>query len=187
MRYLHKLPPPMKNAVWYEILNSALAAMEIEEIKREEDISSPAIWFAYFKEFIEARMHAEAPSQVNAGLVYYDEEDKGYYFRIEDLLQYMEVVRHYRETKITEIHYKLRKLGIITRKLKDVSNSRKLSAWFCPEHVLELDTTAADVIKTEAPALLEADIPLHKEKKQAKNKRIMDLLSKIKDDEEDPF
>ena len=188
MRYLHKIPHKMKNQTWTEVLSQALENMETEQVKQGEEVSSASLWYAYFKEFIDVRMKAESPAQILTGLVYPSEDDHGYYFRVEDLLQYMEVAKRYRETKIAEVHYKLNKIGARAKKIKDPSTERMIQAWFCPESALDFDSVSLGLVNAEQEegiTEVSPEMPLYKAKKKKKTDEIRKLLSTIEEKEEE--
>ena len=137
MRHLHKLPNKLKAETWTEILNSALQDIEVEDMKDEDDLSNTSLWHLYLKEYLLERQVAQRPSQVTMGMVYYCDEKGGFFFRVESVIQFLENVKRFRAFTPTEMHYRLRKMGIKPTKVYDPTTKKAIRAWFCAKEILE--------------------------------------------------
>lgn len=127
VRHLHRLPNKLKQDAWTEILNSALADIEVEEVSTEDDLSSVSLWASYLREFLTERQMAQRPSQITMGQVY-KSGDK-YYFRVEDFYNFLTDIKRFRSFTTTEIHYHLKRKGFYPQKIYDPSTKKALRAW----------------------------------------------------------
>lgn len=181
MRHLHRLPNKLKADAWTDILNSALQEMEFEEIKQYEDLSTFSIWFIFLKEFLTERAAAQTPGQVKTGLVYKDKD--GYYFRVEDFVQWLENTKRFKAFTLPQTHYQLKKMGIGPKKLYDPRAKKAFRTWHCEENIIETleDYAVEQQFEASPPPQVVTEA---KEKKIGANgvARLKELLDDLPDD-----
>jgi hypothetical protein len=109
-RELHMLPVKIKQSEWYKKINEALASIKIEDIKQEDDTSPMGIFQSLFIQFLTERAMAQTKDQIlgHPGRAYFDDKTNKYYFRTQDLTEYLFVTKLFKYYAPSEVHGILR-------------------------------------------------------------------------------
>lgn len=103
IRYFHYAPPPIKPADWLAILNKALIEIEIEEVKRAEQLDDDSMIKALFYEFIVERVPVSDVRQMKFGRTYYNKKEGYYLFKPEAFIRYLNDLRWNTKLSLTKI------------------------------------------------------------------------------------
>lgn len=108
-RELHLLPVKIKQSEWYKKINEALMTLSVQNVEQEDDTSPIGIFKSLFVQFLTERAMAQTKDQIcgHPGRVYKDDRDN-YYFRTQDLTEYLFVVKLFRYYGPSEVHGILR-------------------------------------------------------------------------------
>ena len=123
MRELFELPSKLKQSEWFDKVNSALKAIEIVSVDKEDDTSSLMMFRGLLVDFLTGRALAESKEQVLAKRVYYDKTMDEYLFRVKDLVEYLYVQKQFRYFTPPELHGVLKDLKCVFKSLR--TESRK--------------------------------------------------------------
>lgn len=109
-RELHVLPVKIKQAEWYKRISDAGMTMEVKVVEQEDDTSPIGIFKSLFTQFLTSRARANTKDQIqgNPGRVYFDERTRKYYFRTQDLTEYLFVTKQFKYYGPGEVHGILR-------------------------------------------------------------------------------
>ena len=109
-RELHILPVKIKQSEWYKKINEALATISVQNVEQEDDTSPLGIFKSLFIQFLTERAMAQTKDQIagHPGRVYLDEKDNAYYFRTQDLTEYLFVTKLFKYYMPAEVHGILR-------------------------------------------------------------------------------
>lgn len=150
VRYLHRCPNKLKDAVWVDILNKALANIEVINIAEgEEMLSETEILKQHLKEFLVERQPAQAPGQVAMGLAYFDEE-LGYCFRPTDFMAFLEYIKRYKVGGTNILHQKLKSYGAYSTKLYNPVTKKAFRVWAIRKEAFEDPSGESQPIATPA-------------------------------------
>ncbi len=117
-RKLHFLPFKMKQVEWFKLVNQNLTTLTIVNISSADD-TSPLVRFKHlFYDFLTSRASAATRNQILANRVFFDAEEKRYYFRTKDLVNYLYDYKSFRLFSSSEIHGILRDIGTISKVLR---------------------------------------------------------------------
>ena len=89
MREIRFLPYKMKQVEWFKLVNQALAEISVVEIAMEDDTSEQSLFMQYLSEFFTGRSRAETLSQILSKRILVDKQHQEYWFRTQDLLDFM--------------------------------------------------------------------------------------------------
>jgi len=141
-RELHLLPNKMKQSEWFKLVNQALAEVEIKLVDPEDDTSPIMLFKELFLEFLLERAFAQTKDQVLNKRVFFDLQTKRYYFRAQDVSEFIFITKNFRffppgalhsllhdfkadPTRLrTETGRQLRVYELTTEALKEISKFR---------------------------------------------------------------
>lgn len=168
IRFLKKCPNTLKQDVWINVLNKALANMVVETVSCDEDISEEMLLETQLSEFLFERPLAKTINQVQLGQAYLDTVEDKIYFRVSDFIQYYTKNRVLSGVTLNDVYAKLKDLGGETRKVKNEHTGRSLTVWTLPADALYKEDEKTNTIKTLADKQKEDRAA---EKEAAKNAR----------------
>jgi len=96
VRELHVLPVKMRQSEWYKLINQALKELSVANIEREDDTSPVGLFRSIFTEFLTERAMAQTRDQILNKRVYIDPKTATYYFRSQDLSDFLFLVKGFR-------------------------------------------------------------------------------------------
>lgn len=103
-RELHILPVKLKQSEWYKLINQALKELTIVGVESEDDTTPIGLLRSIFIEFLTARAMAQTRDQIANKRVYHDIKEKAYYFRTQDLIDFIFLVKNFRYYLPGQIH-----------------------------------------------------------------------------------
>lgn len=142
IRHLHYCPATMKNQVWCNILNKALAKMETEQVSSDEQISASTMFFASLRSFLLERVKAKVPEQVLMGQPYYNTELAEYCFRSEDFVKAVFMDKTQKNLTLGEVRRELKRYGAEAKKLYLPTKKSSIRVWCIKEIYLQGETFA---------------------------------------------
>ena len=108
VRELHVLPVKLKQSEWYKQINQALQEIEIVKVEKEDDTTPIGLFKSIFLEFLTERAMAQTKEQILNKRVYFDERRNEYYFRTQDLSDFVYLVKSFRFYSPGALHGLLR-------------------------------------------------------------------------------
>jgi hypothetical protein len=123
MRKLHELPVKLKQVEWFSRVNEALRTLVVKEIEFEDDTSPYVMLHSLVIEFLTGRAMAETKDQILAKRVYYDEEQKAYFFKTKDLNDFIYLQKQFRYFKPNQLHAMMKDMKFEARHIR--TESRK--------------------------------------------------------------
>lgn len=111
-RELHLLPIKMKQSEWFKLVNTALAELEVVAVDREDDTSPHALFRTLFVDFIANRAMAQTRMQIMNKRVYHDKAKDCYYFRTQDLVEFVFVGKSFRYFAPSDVHALMKDLHV---------------------------------------------------------------------------
>lgn len=137
VRYLHRCPNRLKDAIWIDILNKALSNIEIVKQSDGDNMLSEAeIFKQHLREFLIERQLAQNPGQVLMGQAYLDEE-LGYCFRPTDFMAFLEYIKRYKIGGTNRLHQQLKAHGAYSTKLYNPLTKKAFRVWAIQPQALE--------------------------------------------------
>lgn len=146
-RYLHVLPVKLKQSEWFKIINQALSNIEIKGVSKEEDTSPLSLFKSIFIEFLLNRAPALTRDQIFNKRVFHDEDEDGYYFRANDLSEYIFMLKGFRYFTPGELHGILKDIKAKPTRIRTESG-KQLRVYQISKSAVE-DITMIDDILTE--------------------------------------
>lgn len=130
VRYLHVLPPRLKNPVWTKTVNQCLQDIQVVEISEDYDMSPLTVFKSFLYDFLVGNK-AKTKEQVLLGRVWYDEDIDSYIFRGSDCLKYIRYKKNFTTYRESEFISKLRDIGAITTRMRVQSGkkTKQISVW----------------------------------------------------------
>jgi hypothetical protein len=118
-RELHLLPVKIKQSAWYKKVNEALAKIDVQNVDQEDDTSPMGIFKSLFVQFLTERAMAATKDQIcgHPGRVYLDEKVNKYYFRTQDLTEYLFVTKLFKYYGPGEVHGILRDFKAVSTRV----------------------------------------------------------------------
>lgn len=89
VRHVHYLPPKIKNSSWSNVVNEALASIEVREQDKQNNASPGAIFLNYLVEFLAYRPPAKIKTEILRGYVFLDEKHDLYIFKLHVLMEFL--------------------------------------------------------------------------------------------------
>lgn len=117
MRFLHLLPPRLKNPVWTKIVNQCLQDIKVVQISEEYDMSPLAVFKSFLYDFMIGSV-AKTREQLLLGRVWYDNESETYQFRSTDCLKYIRYKKNFTAYRDSEFYAKLKDIGASTKRIR---------------------------------------------------------------------
>lgn len=108
VRELHVLPVKLKQSEWYKLVNQALKELKIVYIERADDTSALGLLRSIITEFLTERAMAQTKDQILNKRVYFDENTFTYYFRSQDLIDFVFLVKGFHYFQPRDLHGYLR-------------------------------------------------------------------------------
>ena len=136
-RHLHKLPMKLADNVWTRIVNTAIVNMQVQEVNKEDDISSGSLFTTYLTEFMTKRAPAVTKDQLLVDRVYYDKDYHIYIFKPKNFVIFLHVQKQFRVYQQTEIQDKLRSLGAVPCRVYISSIGHAERFWSLPDTAIE--------------------------------------------------
>ncbi len=127
-RELHLLPIKMKQSEWFKIVNQALTELEVKLVNPEDDTSPVALFRSLFLEFLLDRAPAVNKEQILNKRVYFDEQEKRYYFRTTDLGEFVFVTKNFRYFAPSEVHALLHDFKAVPTRVKTATKQFRVYA-----------------------------------------------------------
>jgi hypothetical protein len=141
IRYLYRCPNTLKESVWYGILGNALKNIKRIAVAQEEVVSDKTVFLSELNEFLLERTVASSLAQVALGQVYFSEEDKRYYFRINDLLRYSKMSKVV-SSNLNDIYMYLKEIGGKAHSCRRQNSKATFQAWSVPADKISPIVTA---------------------------------------------
>jgi len=107
-RELKTLPIKMKQSEWYKLINQALADMQVVLVDKEDDTSPIGMFKSIMLEFLTERAMAQTRDQILHRRAYLDPDTNTYYFRTNDLVDFMFLTKGFRYFAPNDVHGILR-------------------------------------------------------------------------------
>lgn len=127
MRHLHKCPHKLKDNVWVGILNKAFSDMEVVDASEDgNEFSEESQTRNLIEKFLTYRGVVQDLSKIRVGAVCSD--DQFYYFRSNDLVQYIENETHSRVAEPNKLYAAIKALGAKITNLA-IGNGIRVRAW----------------------------------------------------------
>jgi hypothetical protein len=150
VRHLARAPKKIKEDAWTDIINSALANMEVVEVDMDNDFSAGALFRSYLVEFLEYRGHVSEISQLSLGGVFKDEDSKSYVFKVQPFYEFLIDVKKFRAFSPAEIRNQLNN-KYEAKAIKQRFAGKQVRAWVIPFSVMApiIETVSPDVDFTD--------------------------------------
>jgi hypothetical protein len=123
-RELHLLPVKIKQSEWYKKINEALATLTVHSVEQEDDTSPMGIFKSLFVQFLTDRAMAATKEQIVNGRVYLDDKTKTYYFRTQDLTEFLFVTKMFKYYAPSEVHGFLRDFSAMATRISTESGKQ---------------------------------------------------------------
>jgi hypothetical protein len=123
-RELHVLPVKLKQSEWYKLINQALKELTIIAIEKEDDTSPVGLLRSIFTEFLTERAMAQTKDQILNKRVYHDEKIKCYYFRSQDLSDFVFLVKGFKYFLPGQLHGYLKDFKAEPTRIKSESGKQ---------------------------------------------------------------
>jgi len=107
-RELHVLPVKLKQSEWYKLINQALKELDIVRVEQEDDTTPIGLFKSIFVEFLTKRAMAQTKEQILNKRVYFDHAEQCFYFRTQDLSDFVFLVKGFKYYMPGVIHGLLR-------------------------------------------------------------------------------
>lgn len=124
MRELHVLPSKLKQVEWYKTVNQALNEMKVVSVEKEDDTTPIGLFKSILIEFLTERAMAQTKEQILNKRVYFDPKLKYYYFRAQDLSDFMFLVKGFRYYLPGALHGLLRDFKAEPTRIKTESGKQ---------------------------------------------------------------
>lgn len=157
LRELHVLPPKMKQSEWAKIINQAFSEIEIKTVDRDEDISYMTIFRSLFLDFLTRRAKAKKRDQIPQKRVFYDDEVKTYFFRVQDLTEYLFTDRNFRYIGPGELHGVMRDIKAVPTRIRTETNKQLRVYMITRNDALKLGDIIEDTFEADFAALSEKE------------------------------
>jgi len=128
LRMLHKVPDRLTDKAWGQKLNRALENIAIEEVDELDDLSVDSLWVNKVGEFL-SRQRAMRPSQVEQGLIWFDDRDNRLHFKGAKLLEFLEGCGLFRTFTATKHRKLIKKLGAVQSRIKYYDTKKMARTW----------------------------------------------------------
>ena len=148
-RELKVLPAKLKQTEWYRLINQALAEMEVKVVAQEDETSVLGLFRSLFTEFLTGRAMAQTKAQILNKKVYYEEGSKQYFFRAQDLADFVFTARSFRYYSPNELHGLMRDMHARPGKLR-TEQGRQLRVYALRQADLDNMGSMQDVPPFEA-------------------------------------
>lgn len=132
MRELLELPTKLKQSEWFKRVNSALTDAEIVDVSEEMDTSPIIMLRSLVLEFLTSRALATKREQVMAGRVFYEEKDGLYFFRMQDLANFVFNQKQLKGYNSTELHPIMQNdFGVLNKKFNYYTEKKERKQCRC--------------------------------------------------------
>lgn len=135
VRELHVLPVKLKQSEWYKLINQALKELVIVKIAKEDDTTPIGLFRSILTEFLTERAMAQTKDQILNKRVYFDDRAKSYYFRTQDLSDFVFIVKGFKYFMPGQLHGLLRDFKAEPTRIKSESGKQFRVYMFSEEAV----------------------------------------------------
>ena len=149
VRELHTLPSKLRQSEWYKTVNQALKELEVVVVEKEDDTTPIGLFKSIFIEFLTAHAMAQTKAQILNKRVYQDPKNKQYYFRTQDLSDFVFVVKGFRYFLPGTLHGLLRDFKAEPTRIKTESGQQFRVYTITEENVNDIGYMNAPVFKAE--------------------------------------
>lgn len=149
VRDLHILPVKMKQSEWFKIINQALTELDVKQVESEDDTSPITMFKNMFIEFLTERAAAQTKDQIMSGRAYYDVSVSRYYFRTNDLSDWVFNKKMFRYFSPGELHGVLRDFHAMPDRIKTDSGRQIRVYYITQEDVRRLGELRTESFKAE--------------------------------------
>lgn len=110
LRKLHIVPDRLTDKAWNKTLNRALEQIEVEEVESVDDLSRDSLWVNKVGEFL-SRQRALRPSQLEQGLVWFDNSKGRLHFKGTKMLEFLDACPAFRDFTPAKHRTLLKEIG----------------------------------------------------------------------------
>lgn len=131
MRFLHTLPPRLKNPVWTKTVNQCLQDLQVVEVAQEYDMSPLMVFKSFLYDFVIGNIAKNKEQIISMGRVWHDEEEDAYIFRGVDCLKYIRYKKNFTAYRESEFISKLRDIGAFQARVRFLvgKQMKQVSVW----------------------------------------------------------
>jgi len=129
MRYLHVLPPKLKNSAWSQIVSQSLKELEVVTITDDYDMSPFLVFKTLLHEFVTGNTAKNPEQIVSMGRVWFD--GTSYLFRSADVLKYVRYKKNFTAYRESDYPARLQDLGAVPSRTRVMvkGNLKQISVW----------------------------------------------------------
>lgn len=152
VRELHVLPVKLRQSEWFKLVNQALKELTVVAVEKEDDTTPIGLLRSILTEFLTERAMAQTKEQILNKRVYCDPDTGCYYFRAQDLSDYVFLVKSFRYFLPGQLHGLLRDFKAEPTRIKTESGKQFRVYCITKDNVADLGFVAVDMFKASFKA-----------------------------------